>query len=194
MGATVLPHPSRRLCQPDKFLPSSRSVAFLKSAWEEVGGYPEWLGLQRRLGVRLCPARDGTATFPFVDTAVAYFRPRGRPDAPSSASITATPAATARPTCGPNATLVRYFTYLVGPALHPPPHLARKVSGLAAALAGKRRLLPKTGAAAVGQYLGLAPPSRVRAFALIPIIRLVGDVAKMLGYPVGCSGAGGTGM
>ena len=29
------------------------------------------------------------------------------------------------------------------------------------------------------------PPSRLRAFALIPIIRLVGDVAKMLGYPVG---------
>jgi len=25
----------------------------------------------------------------------------------------------------------------------------------------------------------------LRAFALIPIIRLVGDVAKMLGYPVG---------
>ena len=32
---------------------------------------------------------------------------------------------------------------------------------------------------------GWRPPSRVRAFALIPIIRLVGDVAKMLGYPVG---------
>jgi len=32
---------------------------------------------------------------------------------------------------------------------------------------------------------GWRPPSRVRAFALIPIIRLVGDIAKMLGYPVG---------
>ncbi|MCA9966651.1 MAG: hypothetical protein KC423_20520, partial [Anaerolineales bacterium] len=32
---------------------------------------------------------------------------------------------------------------------------------------------------------GWRPPLRLRAFALIPIIRLVGDVAKMLGYPVG---------
>ncbi len=29
------------------------------------------------------------------------------------------------------------------------------------------------------------PPSRARAFALIPIIRLVGDLAKMAGYPAG---------
>lgn len=28
---------------PEKFLPSSRSVAFRKSAWEAAGGYPEWL-------------------------------------------------------------------------------------------------------------------------------------------------------
>ena len=28
---------------PENFLPSSRSVAFKKSAWKEVGGYPEWL-------------------------------------------------------------------------------------------------------------------------------------------------------
>jgi len=28
---------------PDKFLPSSRNIAFYKSIWEKVGGYPEWL-------------------------------------------------------------------------------------------------------------------------------------------------------
>ena len=32
---------------------------------------------------------------------------------------------------------------------------------------------------------GWRPPARARAFALIPIIRLVGDVAKMVGYPQG---------
>jgi hypothetical protein len=32
---------------------------------------------------------------------------------------------------------------------------------------------------------GWRPPARLRAFALIPIIRFVGDVAKMLGYPAG---------
>ena len=29
---------------PENFLPSSRSVAFKKSAWKKAGGYPEWLG------------------------------------------------------------------------------------------------------------------------------------------------------
>lgn len=28
---------------PKEFLPSSRSIAFRKSAWEKAGGYPEWL-------------------------------------------------------------------------------------------------------------------------------------------------------
>jgi glycosyltransferase involved in cell wall biosynthesis len=30
---------------PQEFLPSSRSLAFLKTAWESAGGYPEWLTL-----------------------------------------------------------------------------------------------------------------------------------------------------
>ena len=38
MGATVLPDLSD--VDPLKFLPSSRSVAFLKTAWQAVGGYP----------------------------------------------------------------------------------------------------------------------------------------------------------
>ena len=41
MGATVLPH--KAVIDPESFLPSSRSVAFLKESWEAVGGYPEWL-------------------------------------------------------------------------------------------------------------------------------------------------------
>ena len=41
MGATVLPQLDD--VQPEKFLPSSRSVAFTKAAWQAVGGYPEWL-------------------------------------------------------------------------------------------------------------------------------------------------------
>jgi glycosyltransferase involved in cell wall biosynthesis len=41
MGATVLPLADE--INPATFLPSSRSVAFRKTAWEAVGGYPEWL-------------------------------------------------------------------------------------------------------------------------------------------------------
>ena len=41
MGATVLP--LRDEIDPATFLPSSRSVAFRKAAWQAVGGYPEWI-------------------------------------------------------------------------------------------------------------------------------------------------------
>lgn len=35
--------PELRFINPKTFLPSSRSIAFYKSIWEEVEGYPEWL-------------------------------------------------------------------------------------------------------------------------------------------------------
>jgi glycosyltransferase involved in cell wall biosynthesis len=74
MGATVLPDLAD--VDPATFLPSSRSVAFLKSAWAAVGGYPEWLDYSEDLvfDMRL---REQFGPFVFVDTAVAYFRPRG---------------------------------------------------------------------------------------------------------------------
>ncbi|MDP2937568.1 MAG: glycosyltransferase, partial [Dehalococcoidia bacterium] len=41
LGATSLPNIDE--IDPARFLPSSRSVAVLRAAWESVGGYPEWL-------------------------------------------------------------------------------------------------------------------------------------------------------
>src|SRR5689334_3608252 len=41
LGATTLPDLTD--VRPDRFLPSSRSVLFRRSAWERAGGYPEWL-------------------------------------------------------------------------------------------------------------------------------------------------------
>jgi polysaccharide pyruvyl transferase CsaB len=35
--------PSTNQMDPQSFLPACRSIAFLKSAWEAVGGFPEWL-------------------------------------------------------------------------------------------------------------------------------------------------------
>jgi glycosyltransferase involved in cell wall biosynthesis len=74
MGSTVLP--SRDEIDPARFLPSSRSVAFHKRAWHEVGGYPEWLDYSEDLVFDMA-LREKYGEFPFVDTAVAYFRPRG---------------------------------------------------------------------------------------------------------------------
>ena len=97
MGSTVLPSLARS--NPETFLPSSRSVAFLKEAWESGGGYPEWLDYCEDLIFDL-NLRDTTAPFPLR-------RPwpisaRGAACAPFFANITSTPAATARPTCGGN--------------------------------------------------------------------------------------------
>ncbi|NIV31387.1 MAG: glycosyltransferase, partial [Anaerolineae bacterium] len=52
MGATVLPQ--LRDVNPETFLPSSRSVAFRKAAWEACGGYPEWLDYCEDLIFDLC--------------------------------------------------------------------------------------------------------------------------------------------
>ena len=41
MGETVLPTVDE--IKPDGFLPSSRSVAYTKTAWAAAGGYPEWI-------------------------------------------------------------------------------------------------------------------------------------------------------
>lgn len=34
-----------RVCMDEYFVPSSRSIAYYKQVWKEVGGYPEWLSL-----------------------------------------------------------------------------------------------------------------------------------------------------
>jgi glycosyltransferase involved in cell wall biosynthesis len=181
LGATVLPALGE--IAPERFLPSSRSVAFLKSAWEAAGGYPEWLDYSEDLVFDLA-LRERFGRFAFAPRAVAYFRPRptlraffrqyylyGRGDGKAN--------------LWPKRHAIRYLTYLV--AL---PVLLRAIwhgqwrgwIGLSVGVAAYsirpvRRLWPAT--------WGWRPPSRLRAFAMIPIIRFTGDVAKMAGYPVG---------
>lgn len=55
--------------------PSSRSIAFKKSAWKLVGGYPEWLytGEDSLFNVKLKKAK---LNFQFVPSAVVFWRPR----------------------------------------------------------------------------------------------------------------------
>lgn len=181
MGATVLP--SRHDIDPAKFLPSSRSVAFLKSAWAAAGGYPEWLDFSEDLVFDMA-LKQKVGEFAFVETAVAYFRPRG--------SLVTFFKQYYRYSRGdgkanlwPLRHLVRYAAYFI--AL---PFILRliwreRVMGWLL-LSGGVGLYCRRPAERLWQNTwGWRPPSRLRALALIPIIRLVGDVAKMLGYPVG---------
>ncbi|HID54535.1 MAG TPA: glycosyltransferase [Anaerolineae bacterium] len=181
MGSTVLPDCSD--VNPATFLPSSRSVAFLKSAWEEVGGYPEWLDYSEDLVFDMA-LRERYGQFPFVDTAVAYFRPRG-----SLTSFFKQYYYYARGDGKANLWarrhLIRYITYLLVF-----PFIFRliwreKWQGWLLLTGGTAAYCWRPAQRLWHNTWGWRPPSRLRAFALIPIIRFVGDAAKMLGYPVG---------
>jgi glycosyltransferase involved in cell wall biosynthesis len=181
MGATVLPE--RRDVQPGTFLPSSRSIAFRKEAWREVGGYPEWLDYCEDLIFDFA-LREKYRPFAFAPEAIAYFRPRG--------SLRAFFRQYYRYARGDGKAnlwlkrhLIRYATYFVAApgilllAARASPWflLLVAVGGAAYTRTPYRRLWPK--------LRGMPPLERLKAASLVPIIRVVGDVAKMIGYPVG---------
>ncbi len=181
MGATVLP--SRADVDPDSFLPSSRSVAFTRSAWEETGGYPEWLDYGEDLVFdRALSEKYGP--FTFQDRAVVYFRPRG-----SLRSFFRQYYLYARgdgkANLWPVRHLIRYFTYLVLLPFSLRLIWREKWAGWPLLLLGIGAYSRRPAERLWDSTWGWRPPARLRAFALIPIIRLVGDVAKMIGYPVG---------
>jgi glycosyltransferase involved in cell wall biosynthesis len=181
MGATVLPEP--REIKLDRFLPSSRSVAFRKNAWAAVGGYPEWLDYCEDLvfDIRLC-TRYGS--FVFVPEATVRFRPR--------ASLRAFFVQYYRYARGDGKAdlwrkrhAIRYLTYLVavpfvaaaGAAVNPWWWALYLVSIPGMFWTGWRRLVRMWG--------GLGQTEKLKAALWVPVIRVTGDLAKMAGYPVG---------
>jgi glycosyltransferase involved in cell wall biosynthesis len=181
MGATVLPEV--RDINPATFLPSSRSVAFRRAAWEAVGGYPEWLDYSEDVVFdRALRARYGP--FVFVPEAAVRFRPRGSLRA-LARQYYLYARGDGKAGLFPKQHAVRYFTYLVlAPLLV---YAALAVSGwlwLVGALAGLAYLrLPLR--RLMGRWTALPAGARLQALAYLPLIRLVGDVAKMIGYPAG---------
>jgi len=181
LGATILPH--RSDVEPERFLPSSRSVAYLKSAWEAVGGYPEWLDFGEDLIFDLA-LRERYGPFPMADRAVAFYRPRGSLGA-FARQYYRYARGDGKANLWPKRHAIRYLTYLVGlPALlflaKSRKRLGLGLLSLGAGIYCRRpveRLRP-----AISTWPLF---SRLRALALIPIIRLVGDLAKMIGYPPG---------
>jgi GT2 family glycosyltransferase len=185
MGATVLPALDE--VDPRTFLPSSRSVAFRKEAWRDAGGYPEWLDYCEDLVFDFALREQGKR-FAFAPEAVAHFRPR--PDLRSFyVQYYRYARGDGRADLWRNRHAIRYATYTLGPAL-----AAWSWTNKGTA-AGKLGLLGMVAAAAAYTYRpyrrlwpmlkGLSPGQVAYALALVPLIRLVGDVAKMVGYPVG---------
>jgi glycosyltransferase involved in cell wall biosynthesis len=180
MGATVLPQLAD--IQPEKFLPSSRSVAFTKAAWQAVGGYPEWIDYCEDLIFDLA-LREKFGAFAFAPEAIVYFKPR-----PSLKLFLKQYYLYARGDGKANLWLkrhlIRYGTYLIGvPAIA----LSGVISPwfwllyvVGAALYLKRpyqRLRP--------MLRNLGRSGQLKAIGWVPVIRVAGDIAKMLGYPVG---------
>lgn len=180
MGATVLPAP--RDVKPHRFLPSSRSVLVRAAAWDAVGGYPEWLDYCEDLIFDLALKRAGYR-FVFVPDAVAWFRPRGSFRA-FFRQYFLYARGDGKADLWRIRNALRYSTYSVVALMLRPAFRGRPAPlillGTGAALylrVAYRRLLPQVPA------LGL--PAAAQALVLPPLIRLVGDSARMLGYPVG---------
>ena len=175
--------PARQDIDPQAFLPSSRSVAFRKSAWAAVGGYPEWLEHSEDL-VFDKALRERFGPFAFAPEAVAYFRPR-----PSLRAFYRQYHAYARgdgkANLWPRRHAIRYATYLIGLPLILRAIWRERFVGWLLLLLGIGAYSRRPAERLWANTWGWRPPARARAFALIPIIRLVGDVAKMVGYPEG---------
>jgi len=181
LGAATLPE--LREINPVTFLPSSRSVAFRKSAWAAAGGYPAWLDFCEDLilDFRL---KDLHGPFAFAPDAIAHFRPRqtfgafarqyyhyARGDGKAGLFF--------------KRHLIRYLAYFVALPL---------VSGAAALISPAWLLALAAGGAIIvalpyrrliRQWGDLSPGGKWAAALWVPIIRVGGDLAKMIGYPAG---------
>lgn len=171
--------PQREEIDPASFLPSSRSVAFRREWWRKAGGYPRWLMHCEDLVFDLS-MRDAGARFVFVPDAIVVWD--ARPNLKAFARQYFNYArGDGHANLWPKRHLLRYSAYALGPAL-----LWRRskvtLALLAAGFLGYqskfiRRLLriPPSD----------SPYERMLAFAYLPAVITVGDVAKMVGYAVG---------
>ncbi len=75
-AAGVISAPRREDLDLKRFLPSTRSVAFRRSAWERVGGFDEALAHNEDTPFALALKRSG-ARFAFAPEAVVLWHPRG---------------------------------------------------------------------------------------------------------------------
>ncbi len=174
-------YPRLEEIEPARFLPAGQSLAFRREVWEAVGGFPEDLPYCEDLVFARRAQRMGFRQA-FAPAAVVHFRPRS-----------SFPAL-----------FRQYRNYAYGDGLAglwSLRHALRYGSyavGLCLLLAGiwwpyLWALLGLGGAAYLRRYYGrllpvlgeLSPAWRVGAIFLLPLLRLTGDVAKMVGYPAG---------
>ena len=182
MGATVLP--AIEDIAPATFLPSSRSVAFRRAAWERAGRYPEWLDYCEDVVFDLALRREGVRQR-FVPDALVAFRPR--PSLPAFfRQYYRYARGDGKADLWRRRHAIRYGVYLGAPlgwllGAHWPVLRWLIVIAMLAYIRRPYQRLWALAAQSSGETLG----EFLRAAAWIPLIRFTGDVAKMVGYPVG---------
>lgn len=178
-GVTV---PVEEELQDEKFLPSSRSIAFRKKCWKSVGGYPEWLPICEDLIFDIKMKNKG---FDFVveTKALSSWRPRksvkkffiqyfkySRGDGHGKLWY--------------RRHLIRYTTYATG-ALLISMAFSTNVLWLVPVLIGGI-LYSLT---YYNRFFRHFPNEKlsvnIGAYFVIPALILVGDIAKMVGFPFG---------
>ena len=188
MAATVLPLEDD--IDPACFLPSSRSVAFTRAAWEAIGGYPEWLDYSEDLvfDLKLNGLRTRrSSAFEWAPGALVYFKPRTHLRA-FWTQYYRYARGDGKADLWRKRHAVRYATYgLVLPALlgHALWGVFARWLGWLGLLAGIAIYCRRPLARLMRLRTGLSLLQTIKAAALIPLIRVVGDVAKMCGYPPG---------
>jgi glycosyltransferase involved in cell wall biosynthesis len=181
LAATTLP--ALADIRPEAFLPSSRSIAFRRAAWTKVNGYPEWLDYCEDLVFDFAMRAAG-CRFVFSPRAIVHFRPRS-----SLRAFFRQYYHYARGDGKANLWfkrhLLRYMTYLfalplVAVLTATAPLLALPLWLMGAAFmffTPYKRLVPLLS--------GFSFIGKACALVWVPLIRVTGDAAKMIGYPAG---------
>jgi glycosyltransferase involved in cell wall biosynthesis len=176
-ATTCLSLPDADEIHEGRFMPSSRSIAFRRTVWERVGGYPEWLDVGEDMYFNFAAAAIGVKRA-FVPTAIARWHTRS--------------------TLG--SFLRQYFRYARGDAIagmYRRRHAIRFGSYAATialvVLSFRRPWLIAIPVAGIGFWLRPAyarawrrmGAQRYAGFVVMPFLLVLQDFAKMAGYVAG---------
>lgn len=176
-AVTCLTVPEASEVSPERFMPSSRSIAFRREVWERAGRYPGWLDVGEDMYFNFRVLESGAERV-FVPDAVVTWRPRS----------------TLR------SFLRQYYRYARGDGearMYPRRHAVRfgayAVATALLVLSFRWPLLVIVPAFGAGAWLAPAiarvfrrmDRGRLAAGALLPVLAAMMDAAKMAGYVAG---------